>query len=278
MPKNTNQTPLNIFEAARSCDPVMVKQLLEENPELSQENDYGFTALQCAAMGSNSCKDESKIMETLQVLINAGSPLEAKSSDGRTALYLLAEFSPFVAPVQFLIDAGANPSISDQHGNHITRNAMMEDVQELLSGITGVELEQKEPEPEPVKMTSKAWTIAKKAIDQVFEELKGMNIIALADAGYTQSDAFADCSQIFHERDNNTDVIGFCFYTRQDQNTAKRSSLLYLGIWGAPDGNDEDTITVGKLMISTFEKHGFKTKWATTASVRPSVLLYNFNA
>jgi len=278
MPKNTNQTPLNIFEAARNCDPVMVKQLLEENPELSQENDYGFTALQCAAMGSNSCNDESKIMETLQVLINAGSPLEAKSSDGRTALYLLAEFSPFVAPVQFLIDAGANPNISDQHGNHITRNAMMEEVQELLSEITGVKLEQEEPEPEPVKMTSKAWTTAKKAINKVFDELNQMNIIALADAGYTQSDAFADCSQIFHERDNNTDVIGFCFYTRQDQNTAKRSSLLYLGLWGAPDGNDEDTITVGKLVISAFEKHGFETKWTTTASVRPSVLLYNFNA
>jgi bifunctional non-homologous end joining protein LigD len=155
---------------------------------------------------------------------------------------------------------------------------MMGKVKKLLSEITGVELKQEEPEPEPVKMNSKAWNKAKEAIAQVFEELSRMNIIALADAGYTQSDAFADCSEIFHERNDNKDIIGFCFYTRQDLNTAKRSSELYLGIWGAPDGKDDDIIAVGKLVISAFEKHSFQTNWNVTASTRPCVLLYNFNS
>lgn len=278
MPSNKPDIPLNLFEAARKCDPAAVQKFVDGAPDLFQVNDYGFNALQCAAMGSNACKDEFKIIETLKILVDGGSPLEAKSNDGRTALFLLAEFSPFVTPVQFLIDAGANPDVSDMHGNHITRNAMMEEVQELLSNITGVPLEQEEPEPEPVKMTTKAWTTAKKAIEKVFEEINGINIIALADAGYTQSDAFADCAEILHEQDNNKNVIGFCFFTRQDQNTAKRSSLLYLGIWGAPDGNDEDTITVGKLVTSVFEKHGFQIKWPVTASIRPCVLLYIFSA
>ncbi|WP_345949495.1 hypothetical protein ABDD95_21865 [Mucilaginibacter sp. PAMB04274] len=274
---NYNHLP-NLFEAARSCDPIKVKQLITADTDLSLMNEYGFNALQCAAAGSNSCKDESNLIETLKTLIEAGSPLEAKSGDGRTALFLLAEFSPFVAPVQFMIDAGANADVSDKHGNHITRNAMMEEVQELLSQITGVALQEPEPEPEPVKMSSATWNKARKAIDKVFEELNGMNIIALADAGYTQSDAFADCSQLFHERENNKDITGFCFYTRQDLNTAKRSSQLYLGIWGAPDGNDENTIAIGEQVISVFEQHNFETNWNTTAGTRPCVLLYSFNA
>jgi hypothetical protein len=273
-----NNHPSNLFEAARKCDAIMIKSLIG-NTDLSITNEYGFNALQCAAMGSNSCNDESEIIETLRVLIEAGSPLEAKSTDGRTALFLLAEFSPFVAPVQFLIDAGANPNVSDLHGNHITQNAMMEEVQELLSNITGVELPpEAEPEPEPVKMSAKALNKAKTAIDEVFEELNRMSIIALADAGYTQSDAFADCSEIYHKLVNKDDNRGFCFYTLQDLNRAKQSSQLYLGIWGAPDGKDEDMIAVSKLVISVFEKHNFETSWNASAATRPCVLLYNFSA
>lgn len=277
MSKNTQTSYADIFDAARNCDPQTVKKFIDDGADLTLSSEYGFTALQCAAMGSNSCAEESRLMKTLRLLIDAGSPLEAKSKDGRTALFLLAEFSPFVAPVQLLIDAGANADVSDSHGNHITVNAMMEEVQELLSEVTGVALVEPEPELQSVKMSSKSWHKASKAIGEVFESLTRRNIIALADAGYTQSDGFADCAERLHGHPDANSVIGFCFYTRQDLNTAKESSQLYLGIWGAPEGKDEETIAIGKLAVDIFKQHGFEAEWNGTASVRPCILLYHFN-
>lgn len=277
MPK-TNLEPVNIYTAARNCDPAKVKTFIDENADLSKVDEHGFTALQCAAVGSNSCTDESRLMDTLKFLVEAGSPLEVQSKDVRTALFLLAEFSPYVSAVQYLIDAGANPNVFDSHGNHITVNAMMEEVQQLLSEVTGVALPpEPEPEPEPVKMSAAAWKKAKASLGLVFDELNATGLIALQDAGYTQSDGFADCSELFHEHPNQASIEGFCFYTRQDLNTAKRSSLLYLGVWGAPAGADEHIVKVGSYIIWVFEKHGFEARWNGLAATRPCVTLYRFN-
>jgi uncharacterized protein len=270
---------ITLFDAARKCDAEATDKLLQAGADVSAFNDNGFTALQCAAMGSNACNDESKILDTIKLLVNASSPLEAKSKDGRTALFLLAEFSPFIAPVQYLFDAGANPDVSDQHGNHITENAMLEEVQELLSTATGVALlPAPDPRPAPVKMGTKAWRQASQAVSTIFEELNRSGLIALADAGYTQSDGFSDCAQALHDHPAPHSIAGFCFYTRQDINTAKQTSQLYLGIWGAPEGGDNETIAIGQQVIQAFKRHGFEVYWNETAAVRPCILLYHFNS
>src|SRR5688572_18452903 len=226
---------MDIFEAARKGEVSTLKKHLDQKPDLSALNPYGFTALHSAAMGSND-QDQVTNLEIVKLLVEAGSPLELPSKDGRTALYLLAEFSPYVETVQWFIDAGAKPDVSDSYGNHITVNAKMEEVQELLSELTGVALEEEpEPGPEPVKMKTSAWKTAKSDLTNVFDKLNNAGLVALQDAGYTQSDGFQDCVEVYHTRKDKDSIKGFCFYTRQDKDRAKKSSELPIGIWGATE-------------------------------------------
>ncbi|KQX87207.1 ankyrin repeat domain-containing protein [Variovorax sp. Root473] len=264
--------PKKIFDAASEADVDTVRACIEAGADMAAVNRQGFTALQCAAMGTNEAELEP-ILAVLQLLLDAGSPLEYAGSDSRTALYLAAEFSPTTAPVQLLIDAGANPDVSDGHGNHITENAMEEEVAELLSRITGHALPgPPPPEPAPVKMSAAQWRAAEARIAQVFDALTQAGLVALQDAGDTQSDGFSDCSEAFRERGGKkAGVHGFCFYTRQDQNRAKRTSQLSLAFWGAPDGGESDMQRVGELVVGQFRIGGFEVRWNGASSMRPEV-------
>ncbi|ADU38019.1 DUF6891 domain-containing protein [Variovorax paradoxus] len=264
--------PKKIFEAAREGDVQTVRACIEAGADMAAVNKQGFTALQCAAMGSNQTEVEPNLA-VLRLLLEAGSPLEYISTDGRTALYLAAEFAPTTDAVQLLLDAGANADVSDSHGNHVTVNAMMEEVVELLARVTGKPIpEPPPPEPDPVKMTTAQWRAAKARIDEVFDVLTKAGLVALQDAGQTQSDGFSDCSEAFHERGGEAaGVHGFCFYTRQDLNRAKRSSQLSLAFWGAPKGADADMLRVGELIVERFRKAGFEVRWNGAAAMRPEV-------
>lgn len=264
--------PKKIFDAARAADAGKVRACIEAGADLSATDKHGFTALQCAAMGANQADVEPNLA-VLRLLVDAGSPLEHTGPGGRTALYLAAEFAPTTDAVQLLLDAGAEPDVCDSHGNHVTVNAMMEEVAELLSRITGRPLpEPPPPEPDPVKMSTAQWRVAQARIEAVFGELTKAGLVALQDAGQTQSDGFSDCSEEFHERGGEAAGIhGFCFYTRQDLNRAKRTSQLSLAYWGAPEGADDDMLRVGALVVERFRGAGFEVRWSGDASMRPEV-------
>lgn len=267
---------MDIFEASEKGNLNLLKQHLSNKPDLSLVNEYGFTALHCAAMGSNSM-EKLTTLEVLKLLIDAGSPLEIKGGGGRTPLYMMAEFSPYLEPVQLLIDAGANPDVYDEHGNHIVENAMEEEVQELLSSLTGKSKPEEESGPEPVKMKTANWKKAKSDLDIAFQKLADSGLIALQDAGYTQSDGFEDCSEQYHARNNQHSIAGFCFYTRQDLDRAKDTSELPLAIWGAPEGGNEETIKVGNLVVQILTDSGFDIKWNGSSSIRPSIYLHKYS-
>ncbi|RZL63503.1 MAG: ankyrin repeat domain-containing protein [Variovorax sp.] len=261
-----------IFEAARAGDTAAVQAFLAAGADVAALDAHGFTALQSAAMGANSAP-EADILAVMQWLVEAGSPLEFKGADGRTALYLAAEFAHTAAPVQLLIDAGANADISDAHGNHVIVNAMMEEVQELISRVTGRPMpEEDEPEPEPEKMSAPQWRAARLKIDAAFAALTGAGLVALHDAGTTQSDGFSDCSEVFQERGGEkAGLHGFCFYTRQDLNRAKRTSQLSLAFWGAPQGGAADMLRVGRLITGAIEAVGLPMRWNESAATRIEV-------
>lgn len=266
-------TSSDIFDAARGGDVERVRACLAAGADPTAVNAYGFTALQSAAMGANDTEVAANVA-VLQLLIEAGSPLEFKR-EGRTALYLAAEFAPSTDAVQLLIDAGAEADICDAHGNHITVNAMMPEVQELLSALTGVALVEPEPEPEPVKLSAAQWRAAQTRLDAFFALLTQAGLVALQDAGTTQSDGFSDCSEIFHERGGAAAGLhGFCFYTRQDRNRAKREGRLDLAFWGAPEGADADMLRVGELIVRTAESAGLPVMWNGSSARRPTLLLY----
>lgn len=266
---------MTLFDAIEKGDIEALKKYLDQKPDLSKPNKYGFTPLHCVATANTL--ELSVIMEMLQLLIDAGAPLEQPSKDGRTPLYLLAEFSWYVEPVQLLIDAGANPNIYGHEGSvHITVVAEEEEVKQLLSKLTGVALEEEpDPGPEPVKMKRSAWKAAKKDIE--FDKLNTAGLVALQDAGYTQSDGFQDCVEVYHTRKDKDSIIGFCFYTEQDSDRAKKSSELQLGIWGATEGGDKETIVVGHLVVKSFRDAGFQVSWPENASTRPSVYLHKYS-
>lgn len=267
-----NQT--RIFDAAQNGDLDMTRACLDAGADPAEMNEYGFTALHCAAIGTNSA-DLSQILAVMRILIDAGSPLESIGGGGRTPLYLAAEFSPSTEPVQLLLDAGANPNTRDEHGNHIVTNAMMPEVQELLSQVAGEPVpERPPPEPESRKMTARQWREAKRHLDSVFDQLTKAGLVALQDAGHTQDDGFSDCAEVFRSRDGEeAGLHGFCYYTRQDLNRAKRTSQLPLAFWGAPEGQPKDMERVGHLIVETFQENGFSVAWDGSGEMRPTVYL-----
>jgi Ankyrin repeats (3 copies) len=262
----------DIFEAARSGDVAQVQTFLSSGVDVSLVNDHGFTALQCAAMGTNSA-GEADILAILRLLIAAGSPLEFESKDGRTALYLAAEFSRYMAPVQMLIDAGAKTDIYSGHGPHVVVNAMMPAVQALLSQLIGYPIPAPRLELKSVKLNAAEWREVKARLDPVFDGLAKAGLVVQQNVGTTQSDGFDDCAQEFHERGEGAGLHGFCFYTGQDLSRAKRTSSLSLAFWGAPAGEPKDMERVGKLITEAFKQTGFVVDWNGSASMRPTIYL-----
>jgi len=126
----------DIFDAARSGEIETVKAHLKQGVDLAARNECGFTALHCAAAAGHAV-DEQKSLAVIDLLLKAGSPVDATSRDGRTALYLAAEFSGTVAPLKLLIQAGAKVDVRNAHGVHIVINAQAKEVQKFLSDVTG---------------------------------------------------------------------------------------------------------------------------------------------
>ena len=267
---------MDIFEAARLGETEVLKQHLNRGVDLEARNKYGFTALHCAAMGCNTANVQHSL-EVMRLLLKAGCALETEVlKDGRTALYLAAEFSFSTLPIQFLLDAGANADIVSSTGVHIVKNAMELEVQQLLSDLTGVPIPPpRSVDPEPVKMGFWAWRIAKRKVDKVFRELSGSGLLALQDAGYTQSDGYEDCAEKLHAMSDTQKslIIGVCFYTRQDLERARKVSALLLAFCGFPENDDTSTQRVGQLVVDAFSRAGFRVIWDGCSRNRPTICL-----
>ena len=127
------------FAAARMGDAETVREHLEAGIDVASLNEYGQTALHCAAIGSNTA-DIGRIVEVMNLLIEFGAPLDSIGTFGLTPLYTAAEMTQALAPVQVLLDAGANPNVTNLAGIDIVTNAMIPDVKKLLSDLTGIPL------------------------------------------------------------------------------------------------------------------------------------------
>lgn len=261
---------MNIFEAARAGDLETVTACLARGDDPGATNERGFTALHQAAIGSN----QTDTLAVIDLLLQAGSPLETPDPDGRTALYLAAELSCTLAPVQRLIQAGARVDIASAHGTHIVINALLPEVKQLLSELTGKPIPPPPIELPSVKLNAPEWRVVQGHLNQAFHALEQLGIVTLQDAGTTQDDGFSDSSDIFRQRGGvEAGLIGICFYTRQDLNRAKRTSQLSLAFWGAPAGALDDMLHIGRLITQTFAEHGFILDWNGSASMRPIIFL-----
>jgi bifunctional non-homologous end joining protein LigD len=262
-----------LFNAIQQGELDALQTELALKPDLTQKDAYGFAPLHRAAMASNSL-DETTALAMLDALIKAGAPLELITKDGRTALYLAAEFSSTLAPLQILVNAGANPNISDGFGNHIVTNAMMEEVQVYLSHLTHQPLPIKPLELDDIKLSAAAWKAAKVHLDAAFEQLSLADILVLHNAGTTQEDGFSDANEALLAAQSQGKIYrGFCFYTSQDLNRAKRTSKLSLAFWGAPDGNEQSMLDVAQTIVEQLKQTPFVVDWNGSAQQRPMVYL-----
>jgi hypothetical protein len=150
---------------------------------------------------------------------------------------------------------------------------------ELLAAKVAFEAGHNKQRDLETRLKAKEWKTAQIAIEGVFATLERAGLVALQDAGTTQEDGFSDCSEIWHERGGaGAGLHGFCYYTRQDLQRAKRSALLSLAFWGAPEGAPVDMERVGKLIVESFRASGFEVDWDGTGGMRPIVHLHRFSA
>ncbi|WP_329024920.1 ankyrin repeat domain-containing protein [Streptomyces sp. NBC_00690] len=269
-----------MFAAARRGDATALRSALDTGADVTALDGAGWSALHWAAMATG--EDPFAATETLAVLLAHGAPVEQPSRDGRTALYLAAEFSSAPEPVALLLAHGADPDVRDGHGNHITVNAAAEEVIGLIEVAMGGgpartpvpgSAEASTTDPQPTGSWSKSdWRGAKKRIARVFAELNTDGFIALAGTGTTQSDAFSDCRDEFHARGADLDaLVGFCFTTRQDTRRARATGQLHLAFWGAPEGTAAEMERAGTRVVAAFRRAGFAVLWDGSGASRPCI-------
>ncbi len=98
-------------------------------------------------------------------------------------------------------------------------------------------------------------------LDQAFESLNASDVIALHNAGNTQSDGLSDVTELYHELGGeHSDVIGYCFYHGQDLERAVKGEGLNL-TFGEIKGTDETGVAIGKLIEQRLKDEGLNVKW-----------------
>lgn len=102
-----------------------------------------------------------------------------------------------------------------------------------------------------------------------FDSLCQKKIVALHNAGYTQSDAIYDVQDVWKDlEDEGTKPIGHCYYHGQDLERVIKTGVLCLGFYGEKENNDKDAIAIGHKIVSVLTDAGFEVVWNGTASKR----------
>lgn len=109
-------------------------------------------------------------------------------------------------------------------------------------------------------------------LDAVFESLGEQSILALQNAGYTQSDGLSDVSELYHQAGGEQSGIeGWCFYHGQDLESVMESGDLLLA-FGHVSGEDELAEEIGRRIMRAFEAAGFGVEWDGSVKTRLKVV------
>ena len=106
-------------------------------------------------------------------------------------------------------------------------------------------------------------------LDEAFAQLRSDGIIALQNAGFTQSEGFQECCDEYERLGGEASgVRGFCFYTFQDLERGVCGFGIDFG-FGAADGETDPTIAVGQAIVGALSEQGFEVNWDATIDRRP---------
>jgi hypothetical protein len=109
-------------------------------------------------------------------------------------------------------------------------------------------------------------------LDAVFEALNRRGIIALQNAGYTQSDGQDDVREVYCGTPDAQHIVGYCFYHGQDLERAVEGGGLSLA-FGPVHPQDEQTkgLEVGRRIVEELRRAGFQPQWNGTFNERISI-------
>ena len=92
-------------------------------------------------------------------------------------------------------------------------------------------------------------------LDASYAALRARGIIALHNAGYTQSDGFSDCAEVYHDLTGDEEIVGCCFYHEQDLERALEGDGLYIA-FGALEKADGADLAIGQVVRDELERVG----------------------
>lgn len=105
-------------------------------------------------------------------------------------------------------------------------------------------------------------------LDAVFQALDKSGILALHNAGNTQSDARSDAGQAWHDRGGpKSDIRGFIFYHGQDVERVIGDGQLYIG-YGVVTGTKEQAVEIARESSDALSKAGFAVTAPSNADER----------
>jgi hypothetical protein len=105
-------------------------------------------------------------------------------------------------------------------------------------------------------------------LDQVFNTLNTIGILALQNAGYTQSDGLDDIAQLYAEAGGEQSSIrGYCFYHSQDLERAVQGQGLYLA-FGHVDETNEGKVEIGRSIEQILRQADLLAVWDGSGQTR----------
>jgi len=106
-------------------------------------------------------------------------------------------------------------------------------------------------------------------LDAVFTALGKRGVLAIQNAGYTQSDGHYEVMEIYRNLHENKAIHGYCFYHEQDLERAVHYSQLFLAFGPiAPAQEEIQGPKVGRLIANELTLHGLSVTWDGTFGQR----------
>ena len=132
----SGMTPLHY--AAKNCDLEMCKLLVKYGADVNGEDNHGQRALHSAAVSPRAARSgNTEVLQYVLKDIGSADDINFQDADGRTALHEAA-FWGHCACAQYLLDHGADKSLTSQKGQTALDEAthrQRTDMVALLSGV-----------------------------------------------------------------------------------------------------------------------------------------------
>ncbi len=119
------------------------------------------------------------------------------------------------------------------------------------------------------KIAEKTWPAVTdcERLDQAFEKLEAIGIVALHNAGMTTSDGRSDVAEVVSDQPEKK-YIGYCFYHGQDLERVLEGHGLWLAFDDVSESDDAKAVLIGKRVVEALTGEGLTVDWASSARTR----------